>query len=1010
MNKKRHIFLAGILTLSLGVVSISTALVLNRNIKNNIRATNQIEGSIVFENNGTNVSQTIVSEGFYKQVTTAYTEDNNPVYLEASPCKQITGTDRVANLFNSSVYFKDESNDEFLFQEIDSIAVLVEGERNITIEYSNDGTNFNYGYIVTDESGAGSLVLGSARYVRIHYNLSMDLPLFRVTLNYSCSYDYVDPLDPANIKTLTVYAFNDFHGGVVENGEEPGLANFGTYLKSKSNQVNTLLLSQGDDWQGSIYSNMSYGGVVNDVMTYAGLDVRTVGNHDFDWGVDHLKANTAREYGGRTIPVLGANIYDYNFSTKEFGTVQQSEIGGKTAIFNLENGLKVGIVGVIGEDQITSINSIFTQNIGFKNHISIVQEEATNLRNAGCDIVIASCHADCHDSLYNRGLYGYVDLVLGGHVHQYEHYYESDLHFFQFKGEAKSIGEITLSYNVATHKVVNTSWNVVDGYTIKSTAQSLGIDPVIQGLIDANRAECITAGSEVLASNVVSAPLPVGSDFNVGDVYLDTAYSKPLPFYRYKNSEWEYAGKIIKDEDEGGYYYWFRSTAVISGGGLNANHYYIDDETGDYYKANESGEAVHLGCLFADGVDPSTHDFYVNDSTPTLESENRGVHLMAQAIYDEAVAEGFDIDFSYLNYARDTITATGGVLTYEDIYTAFPFDNIIYIIEASGQELYDEVMSWNYACFSDDFVNNGKGFDIDGTYTIAVIDYVAFHTDTNRNYNFFPDNNGNYIDTLDDNYRIILKNWLKDNGYAAGKELNINNYQYYQPKFRKSNMHVTTTYNINFMMNDGTGYTYYTANSVQYGSPFSYFKPYSDPTRSGYEFIGWYYDAACTRPVSSGAKANKDMVTLYAGWSDSDMYSTGQITYTSFTAGSTSTPITATNTNDEYDSINLTLYHSEIQNDFSYSEFRIRSGYVTLTAPSGYVIRTVEAKIYNTYDNLEFYAGTSTAGTHLDKNKSTVSGNLVYNPTVNSSSVYIENTFSGNVAFYYLSFVLLKVS
>ena len=60
---------------------------------------------------------------------------------------------------------------------------------------------------------------------------------------------------PGRYSTIDIYATNDFHGSVEETDDYMGLKKWATYLKDKGERDNTLLIDQGDTWQGSIYSN-----------------------------------------------------------------------------------------------------------------------------------------------------------------------------------------------------------------------------------------------------------------------------------------------------------------------------------------------------------------------------------------------------------------------------------------------------------------------------------------------------------------------------------------------------------------------------------------------------------------------------------------------------------------------------------------------------------------------------------------------------------------------------------
>ena len=306
--------------------------------------------------------------------------------------------------------------------------------------------------------------------------------------------------------TIEIYASNDVHGAideeVVDSDQRLGVAKWGTYFKQQGDKDNTLLIDQGDTWQGTIYSNDNRGALITDVMNYIHYDARTVGNHDFDWGVDALKANTARSYAGYATPVLAGNVYDYNFDSKITGTTQQSSIGGKSVYYDLENGLRVGILGCIGSDQITSISTEKVKDIAFTDHISFIKSEATHLRNdLNCDVVIASIHAGVQGSSLNTyGLNDYIDLLLAAHTHWTENQTEGNVHYVQFGENTERFGHVTLTFNYSTNTVTDTTVQVLYANTLKSQVTS--IDPTIQSIINNYKNNCSEDADEIMASNV----------------------------------------------------------------------------------------------------------------------------------------------------------------------------------------------------------------------------------------------------------------------------------------------------------------------------------------------------------------------------------------------------------------------------------------------------------------------------------------------------------------------------
>ena len=470
------------------------------------------------------------------------------------------------------------------------------------------------------------------------------------------------PVDEKN-KIIEIYATNDFHGAVMEESNYMGLSKWATYLKGKGEQKNTLLIDQGDTWQGSIYSNYNHGELITDVMNYIHYDARSVGNHDFDWGTQYLAANTARSYNGYSTPVLAGNVYDYDFATKTIGTNQQSDLGIKSVTYTLDNGLKVGILGGIGQDQITSICSLYTMDICFTDHIAFIKSEAMHLRNdEHCDVVIASIHTG-QESVKYQDLGSYVDLVLCGHTHKEESSNEGLLWYSQNKAYGQSLGHITLTYNVDKKDVVDTKIKAISAKTIKEEVTT--IDAGVANLVNTYNSQCQSAADVTMGSNV--------------------------------SGNWD-----------------------------------ADEEM---------------------------------------------ANLMCKAIYDEAVKEGHnDVVLSYCNQARKGKYSSeyGSSWNFADLYDSFPFDNVVYIANVTGREFKREIKKYNNFYRSSSFTDTTI---VDSqTYKIAVIDYVYFHTNSSRDYDYFNETGGTSTVTLEKNYREILRDWLINNHYNTGTQLKSSSY------------------------------------------------------------------------------------------------------------------------------------------------------------------------------------------------------------------------------------------
>jgi hypothetical protein len=57
-----------------------------------------------------------------------------------------------------------------------------------------------------------------------------------------------------------------------------------------------------------------------------------------------------------------------------------------------------------------------------------------------------------------------------------------------------------------------------------------------------------------------------------------------------------------------------------------------------------------------------------------------------------------------------------------------------------------------------------------------MIDYVYFHTNSSRDYDYFNETGGTSTVTLTKNYREILRDWLIDNHYNTGTQLKSSDY------------------------------------------------------------------------------------------------------------------------------------------------------------------------------------------------------------------------------------------
>ena len=243
--------------------------------------------------------------------------------------------------------------------------------------------------------------------------------------------------------SLDIFALNDTHGNVTDTeGKGLGLGKTTTALKELSANKNSIFISQGDMWQGSVESNYTKGYLVTEWMNSMDFVSMTIGNHEFDWGQQRIKDNVALA----EFPFLGINVL-YRSNNQRVDYLRPSTTFTR-------DGAKIGVIGAIG-DCLSSISSGNVQDIYFAwgDYLSnMVKAEATRLRNEEhCDFIIYSVHGALYeDGDYDQSLSnGYVDLVLEGHSHH--NYCDTDdygVYHVQCYGYNQNIYQITVDLDL----------------------------------------------------------------------------------------------------------------------------------------------------------------------------------------------------------------------------------------------------------------------------------------------------------------------------------------------------------------------------------------------------------------------------------------------------------------------------------------------------------------------------------------------------------------------------------
>lgn len=254
------------------------------------------------------------------------------------------------------------------------------------------------------------------------------------------------------IDHLRIYYLNDTHGAILENGNQLGLSNIGNFILSeKANYPNnTIFLAGGDMLQGSLLSNYFQGGSMIDLLNFIKLDSFTIGNHEFDWGLetvtDYFNPDTQRTIKAN-YPLLGANVF---FK----GTTIRPDFIDAYQVIERGN-IKVGVIGLMGYGLEGSIATAMVEDYEFADPIYWAGYYAEVLRlEEEVDVVIAVVHGS--SSFTNSGIGNHtglkrIDALFNGHSHQAytEHHSRTGMNMpiIQSGGNGTHVGYLKIDFN-----------------------------------------------------------------------------------------------------------------------------------------------------------------------------------------------------------------------------------------------------------------------------------------------------------------------------------------------------------------------------------------------------------------------------------------------------------------------------------------------------------------------------------------------------------------------------------
>nr|XP_050850678.1 protein 5NUC-like [Vespula vulgaris]XP_050850688.1 protein 5NUC-like [Vespula vulgaris]XP_050850698.1 protein 5NUC-like [Vespula vulgaris]XP_050850708.1 protein 5NUC-like [Vespula vulgaris] len=185
-----------------------------------------------------------------------------------------------------------------------------------------------------------------------------------------------------------------------------GFARIATLVReARNSSIPTLFLNAGDTYQGSVWYNIYKWKIVAKFLNILAPDAISLGNHEFDDGVNGLIPFIEEA----KFPILAANL-----DLSKQPNLKATKLANSTIL--VINGTKIGVIGYLTPE--TTIIAI-TENVIINDEIPAIREEAKKLKKQGVDILIALGHSGFNIDKKIAKEVEDIDIVIGGHTNTF---------------------------------------------------------------------------------------------------------------------------------------------------------------------------------------------------------------------------------------------------------------------------------------------------------------------------------------------------------------------------------------------------------------------------------------------------------------------------------------------------------------------------------------------------------------------------------------------------------------
>jgi len=332
---------------------------------------------------------------------------------------------------------------------------------------------------------------------------------------------------------LRVISTNDFHGALVPGPDAQGVVRGGaahvaraieTARAECSGECVSILVDGGDLFQGTAVSNLAYGRAVVEYYNKMRYDLAVVGNHEFDWGVDTLRARMRES----RFPYLGLNV--------RYADGRDVPWIPNDTIIQRGN-WKIGVIGFASVTTPRSTRSTIVAGMRFDPPAPLIDSVARVMRAKGVDAIIAVEHdggfcaaaTGCNGEIFRivAGITEKIDLMVSGHSHALVNTVVNGIPIVQARSSGRAIAVVDIPLPRAIGSAVAASIREisVDSMQPVASVDSIvssavaRIGPLLSERVGVTPVDLPRAGTQYALGNIIADAFRAAgkADFAIGN-------------------------------------------------------------------------------------------------------------------------------------------------------------------------------------------------------------------------------------------------------------------------------------------------------------------------------------------------------------------------------------------------------------------------------------------------------------------------------------------------------------